>query len=99
MLLRRAAKGKRTPALERRPKLFDDLQPAWRAYAQLHHQRAIDGFGGPQPLAVVNIKAWLDLHEYSGDDAIDMLDLLLEMDASYRGWLDRQSKSKDEEKK
>ena len=89
-LEKRAAKGKRTAAIESKPDLHADLYIVWRAFGELHRSRQT-GFG-PSPLSVQDITAWLDLHDI--DDKAEFFELIQAMDETWLTWAIEQSKGK-----
>ena len=59
-LLERAASGKPTPSVANRPDVCPGLEPIWGAFLDLHGSRR-SGFSGPEPIAMADIVAAIDL--------------------------------------
>lgn len=76
-------RGQRIPLLEKKPQVFDDLEPVWNAFHALHRQRPV-GWSA-EPLAVRDVLACLDLYGFEGGDRLDAFELICAMDAV---WLD-----------
>jgi hypothetical protein len=94
-LRKRNAKGKRTPALEKKPFLYDDLIPVWQAFNQLHSTRQ-SGFG-LNPISTADIDIWLKLHNV--ENSLDYYDLILAMDTEWLKWASDKQKQEHEAKK
>ncbi len=98
MLIRRARKGKRTPALDRKPTLHPHLEFPWSVFALLHSQRGKatqmevlkDGRTKittiPKPVSISDLKAALDVYECYGDFAVTTMQLVAHMDVKYIAW-------------
>ena len=61
--------------------MFDDLLWIWQAFAILSRSRRVDGMAGLQPISVLEIDAYARLRGIRGDDAEELLELVLAMDA------------------
>ncbi len=81
-LQRQAQRGEPTPALDRRPELYEDLQDVWAAFVQLCETRPC-GFG-PGAIPFQEIEAWFRLHEPGGWDKQEFAYLIRALD---RAWL------------
>jgi len=83
------------------PILPGDLVGSWRAFGDLNGQRGTT-YGSIKPLRIADIKAWLDLNGYDGEDAIEALNMILKLDIEYRRLeedrLEQESKSKSKGK-
>lgn len=87
-------KGKRVPALENRPELFDDLVPVWQAFNQLHSGRQ-SGFG-ISPLRTSDILAYLKFRKI---EDLEFYELILTMDNEWLKWASNKQKQEQEAKK
>lgn len=85
MLERRAARGKRTPALETRPTLYSDLRGVWQAFLGLNAQRPT-GYGAPVPLTVTDITTYLVLRGFEGAELGRAFELVTSMDQEWLRW-------------
>ena len=72
----------KVPALECRVDPYDDLGWAWKAFADLHRTRE----DRETPIRTTEIEAWLGIHGFEGDEAIEIHDLVLEMDQFWLRW-------------
>jgi len=90
-----AAKGKRVPAIENRPELFDDLIPIWQAFEQLHSGRQ-SGFG-ISPLRTSDILTYLNFRQI---DDLEFYELILAMDNEWCKWAsDKHTQEQNAKKK
>lgn len=77
--------GRSVPELDARPTLAGWESELWPAFMAVNAQRRT-GFGGSEPLDVVQVRSWLQAHGWHGEQEADALDLILEMDAAYMAW-------------
>lgn len=106
MLLKRAEKGKPTPALELRPTLSSDELLPWELFAQLHSQRGKLSVIAPMPggglsvmmepdmIKMADIKAALEIHQLYGEVALETLNLIQILDETYIAWEHKHGKKK-----
>lgn len=80
-----------------RPLLFDDLAWVWDAFGVLTRTRKVDGMAGPQPIGVLEIDAYVRLRGLDGDDADELLDLVLGLDRVFMAWVSEQRAKRAEE--
>lgn len=116
MLRKRAAKGKPTPALDEMPDLNSDLVLVWEIFSNLHSQRGkksiiapIPGGGlsvflEPEAISMHDLKSILDLYQVYGELAIEVMNLVLRLDAKFIEWKSKkrsevQKDNKDGEEK
>ncbi len=101
LLERRRKRGKPVPALDNEPELFEDLQPAWRAFNALHKQRQVSFV--PPPLTVTDISTWLEINNYQGIEKQEMYEMIIILDSCWvahmRKRLERDEKSKKGKRK
>lgn len=81
MLEKRRAEGKPTPALDRRPELFSDLEPVWEAFTVLSPSRNVGFSAGAIPLS--EIKAYCEMFGVEGGARQELLYLVRVLDDEY----------------
>src|SRR5690606_33300646 len=82
LLEKRKKRGRRVPALDNRPELFDDLELVWQAFQELCHFRP-SGWSY-QAIPLEAIVAWMDLHEiYDLDERLFVYRMILCLDAKW----------------
>ncbi len=64
----------------------------FEAFSVLARTRKVDGMTGPQPIGVLEIDAYARLRGLDGDDAEELLELVLALDAQY---LERVAESRE----
>jgi len=78
------------------PTLQKEVVCVWRAFSDLHSQRAANGFA-PVPLGTSDIVHWLDLHQVkNADRRLWFYELIIELD---RVWLKKVESDSDKSKK
>ncbi len=82
----RATKGKKTPAIEEMPVLYEYLDDVWQAFMSLNQSRQA-GFG-PCALSVCDITAWMELYDI--DDRQWFFELIQAMDNEWLKWVNKE---------
>jgi len=83
---------------DNRPKILSFVVFIWKAFYDLHQRRrhSMDIL----PLVSSDIESWLNIHEITGEDRIEMYDLICKMDDAYlEHYLSKQDKPKKKGKK
>ena len=83
--------------LEDRPALTQELILPWTAFMDLHTSRSVGM--DVNPIAVSDIHAWLDIHQITEEEAVEIYWLIRSLDHTYFTWKGKQSKEKTSPRK
>ncbi len=89
MLLQRAARGARTPALEQRVEPWPSLRWVWKAFHVLHAGRVVQW--APHPIPLTEIEAYCRLHGIEEPETrAELVRLIRVLDAAWLRWAEAQ---------
>jgi hypothetical protein len=83
-----AQEGIVTQALKERPRLFEDLIPAWNAFWTLSRSRTV-GFNGVNPIALSEIESYCRLQSITDpEERLLLIRYIQHMDGIYRNLIE-----------
>jgi hypothetical protein len=95
LLEKRAKQGKRTPAWDNKPELYEDLIPVWNAFAFFQKRR--EAIGKIDQLSLMEIYAWLDNHGIEDyEERIEWEEMLIALDNTLIKWQKKRQEKEDE---
>lgn len=84
-LLKLQEEGEEVQALDERPVLHQDLQIAWDCFREAHKARQT-GLSGTNPLAIADIRAWLEVNGAELEEMAQLLVYVQLLDETWRRW-------------